>query len=198
MMDRTNVGISPLISTPQYISPEMTTTSAYTTGIEGFDQGVTYQDPNAGFIPDTGMGMQTTYTDPMVNYSTPEVQTIPDLQNYMVPGTDGVTGAMLPSATSPEYVSENPLAQNFGSYVTGVTTQPVATEYVAPQPMEYQTTTLGTTVATPTPVPVPAPMPAPPQNPPIGPIMDEDFQRGRPIYDEFKEDRYRGFRFGSG
>ena len=28
------------------------------------------------------------------------------------------------------------------------------------------------------------------------PIMDEDFQRGRPIYDEFNEDRYRNFKFG--
>ena len=34
------------------------------------------------------------------------------------------------------------------------------------------------------------------QTGPATPIMDEDFQRGRPIYDEFNEDRYRGFRFG--
>ena len=38
--------------------------------------------------------------------------------------------------------------------------------------------------------------PSVPQTNPVGPIMDEDFQRGRPIYDEFNEDRYRGFRFG--
>ena len=31
---------------------------------------------------------------------------------------------------------------------------------------------------------------------PIAPIMDEDFQRGRPIYDEINEDIYRGFRLG--
>ena len=38
--------------------------------------------------------------------------------------------------------------------------------------------------------------PSIPQNLPVGLIMDEDFQRGRPIYDELSEDRYRGFRLG--
>ena len=38
--------------------------------------------------------------------------------------------------------------------------------------------------------------PSTPQSGPVGPIIDEDFQRGRPVYDEFNEDRYRGFRFG--
>ena len=37
---------------------------------------------------------------------------------------------------------------------------------------------------------------APPQPATTAPVMDEDFQRGRPIYDEFSEDRYRGFRLG--
>ena len=38
--------------------------------------------------------------------------------------------------------------------------------------------------------------PRPPAQP-VAPIMDEDFQRGRPIYDEFNEDRYRNFKFGN-
>ena len=40
---------------------------------------------------------------------------------------------------------------------------------------------------------------APPQAQPAttAPVMDEDFQRGRPIYDEFNEDRYKNFKFGN-
>ena len=95
-----------------------------------------------------------------------------------------------------------PVAGSYTTTTLGGT--PVAS--TLPVAGSYTTTTLG---GTPVPPPLPStgtfttttlggtPVPPPgPQNGPIGPIMDEDFQRGRPIYDEFSEDRYRGFRFG--
>jgi hypothetical protein len=222
MIDATNVGISPLMTAPvttSYVTTPAVDTTAYTTGVQtyttGFDQGLTVPGTTTTYVQDAGLGLQTTYADPyMTSVATPGVQTVttlPDTTVYTDPLllASGAPGSALPPVTSPEIVSESPLAQTTGSYVASSTGLDA---YGLSQQTGYGTATMGTpvtttTVATSTPVAVPAvpvpeptpivPPPAPaPQNPPVGPIMDEDFQRGRPIYDEFSEDRYRGFRFG--
>ena len=212
MMDVTNVGISPYTTGVE--------TTAYTTGVDPYATGVVYDQGLA--VPgvantvyqDAGLGVTTTYEDPYANaYTTADPYT-----NVLASGT---AGSALPPLTSPEIISQNPLAQTTGSYIASNTgLEP----YGVSQPTGYGTATMGTPVVemppvtqvtqvteiptpvavpepipVPTPVPVPAPVPVPPRvpaTPPAAPIMDEDFQRGRPIYDEFSEDRYRGFRFG--
>ena len=158
MIDRTNVGVSPLISTPittSYVSnvpagnyqtvPDTTSyTQEYPTTSYGatqvLDQGVT--------IP------ETTYTQEAMTSFAPEITT-PDQ-------------AVVPTTTT---TSAYPVT----TYTQGA--QTAAATSIVPNVVVSQ---------------VPAVPQVAPQS--IGPIMDEDFQRGRPIYDEFSEDRYRGFR----
>ena len=125
-------------------------------------------------------------TDPGTQVITSVVNQ-PVVDPLLVSSTGGLTGSMLPPVTSPELVSANPLAQTTGSYVSST---PIASSIT--QPTGYGTSTMGGTQIIPPPIQQVTPAP----QAPIGPIMDEDFQRGRPIYDEFSEDRYRGFRFG--
>ena len=216
MIDATNVGISPLMTGPvttSYVTTPTVDTTAYTPGVQtyttGFDQGLVVPGATTTYVQDAGLGLQTAYTDPYMSAGVQNVTTLPDTTVYTDPSlfASGVAGSALPPITSPEIVSENPLAQTTGSYVAS---SAGLDQYGVSQQTGYGTATLGTpvtttvTTATPVPVPVPVPEPTPivpppapaPQNPPVGPIMDEDFQRGRPIYDEFSEDRYRGFRFG--
>ena len=141
-------------------------------------------------------------TDPtsLMQVPSPDLQGIQYLTNPGVPQpvvdplllstAGGLTGSTLPPVTSPEFISANPLAQTTGSYAASAL---AGTPTSLSQPTGYGSATMGGT-----PVP-PPPMPQVPPAPqaPIGPIMDEDFQRGRPIYDEFSEDRYRGFRLGA-
>ena len=141
-------------------------------------------------------------TDPtsLMQVPSPDLQGIQYLTNPGVPQpvvdplllstAGGLTGSTLPPVTSPEFISANPLAQTTGSYAASAL---AGTPTSLSQPTGYGSATMGGT-----PVP-PPPMPQAPPAPqaPIGPIMDEDFQRGRPIYDEFSEDRYRGFRLGA-
>ena len=125
-------------------------------------------------------------TDPGTQVITSVVNQ-PVVDPLLVSSTGGLTGSMLPPVTSPELVSANPLAQTTGSYVSST---PIASSIT--QPTGYGTSTMGGTQIMPPPMQQVTPAP----QAPIGPIMDEDFQRGRPIYDEFSEDRYRGFRLG--
>ena len=239
MIDATNVGISPLMTTPMTTSyvttPGVETTtylpgvqdaSSYTTGaqvVTGVPTTIGTQvvDPNlyGTQVIDQGL-VGTQVVDPnlaLVGTTTPLVTDTtlmqvpsPDLQGVqyitdpgtqvitsvvnqpvvdplLVSSTGGLTGSMLPPVTSPELVSANPLAQTTGSYVSST---PIASSIT--QPTGYGTSTMGGTQIMPPPMQQVTPAP----QAPIGPIMDEDFQRGRPIYDEFSEDRYRGFRLG--
>ena len=211
MLDRTSVGISPLLSTPvttQFVStPAVQTTSfvpgavsqplnlvqssvpvasAYTTQV--VDQGLALPT-TASYVPDPGFGVsvvpQTTLPDQgfttVIPDSTPTYIPTPDLQTVSVipdPSLQAIQSQALPVASS--IVTPGPVI------ASGVTPEIVSANPLAQTTGTYTTTTTGGT-------PVPPPVP---QNAPIGPIMDEDFQRGRPIYDTFSEDRYRGFRFG--
>ena len=256
MIDRTNIGISPLMSTPMttsYITSPGVDTTSYMTGAitqpieyvqtsaatpqtftttQVVDQGfalpetTTYlPDATSSLIPQTttttilpDAGITTSFAPQTTLPDQALTSFIPDVTPSYLPTTDIQPISVMPDAglqtalttptvsiQSPEIVSSTPLVQAAGSYTTttlGGT--PVASSL--PVAGSYTTTTLG---GTPVPPPLPStgtfttttlggtPVPPPgPQNGPIGPIMDEDFQRGRPIYDEFSEDRYRGFRFG--
>jgi hypothetical protein len=232
MIDRTSVGITPLLSTPvttSYVTPSVQTTSfvpaavtqpvafaqtsvpvtttTYTTSV--VDQGLTVPAATTSYVPDPGFGVsvvpQTTLPDQtfttVIPDATPTYVPTPDVQTVSVVPDAGLQTiqSQVPVATTvdttltPEIVSSVPVPQTtYATTTVGGTPLPQTT---------YSTTTAGgtplpqttytTTTAGGTPVPPPAP-----QNAPLGPIMDEDFQRGRPIYDTFSEDRYRGFRFG--
>ena len=111
---------------------------------------------------------------------TPEAQALtlatPGLQSVVTPPTASL---VIPGSTLPVGVE-------------GATLPPVTTpEFVSTNPLAQTTGAYSTASASAGLVPPPIP-----QNQHVGPIMDEDFQRGRPIYDEFREDRYRGFRLG--
>ena len=160
MLGRTNVGISPLMSTPMttsYVSQPVPATTTFTTeaypttsyGAQVVDQGVT--------IPQT-----TTYTttDPLSSFA-PQITTPDQAMTSFVPDTTNIV-------TTP--------VQEVQSVVPAV--QASTTASIVPNVIYSQQAT------------------QPATNPPIAPIMDEDFQRGRPIYDEFNEDRYRNFKFG--
>ena len=165
MLGRTNVGITPLMSTPMTTSfvstPQFQTmpaTASYTQeaypttsyGAKVVDQGLT--------IPQT-----TTYTtqDPLSSFA-PQITTPDQALTSFVPDATNIV-------TAP--------AQEIQSVVPSV--QASTTTSVVPNVIYSQQAT------------------QPATNPPVAPIMDEDFQRGRPIYDEFNEDRYRNFKFGS-
>ena len=224
-MDVTNVGISPYVTSPVTVDTAAYTTgvdtTAYTTGVDPYGTGVVYDQglavPGATttVVQDAGLGLTTTYADPYATaYTTTDPYTTYQTDPLLL--ASGTAGSALPPVTSPEIVSQNPLAQTTGSYIASNTGLEA---YGTSQPTGYGTATLGTpvtevapvtqvtqvteaiptpvSVATPVPVAQPVPVAPPvPATPPVGPIMDEDFQRGRPIYDEFSEDRYRGFRFG--
>ena len=159
MLGRTNVGISPLMSTPMttsYVSQPVQATTTFTQeaypttsyGAQVVDQGVT--------IPQT-----TTYTttDPLSSFA-PQITTPDQAMTSFVPDTTNIV-------TTP--------VQEVQSVVPAV--QASTTASIVPNVIYSQQAT------------------QPATNPPIAPIMDEDFQRGRPIYDEFNEDRYRNFKF---
>ena len=164
MLGRTNVGITPLMSTPMTTSfvstPQFQTmpaTASYTQeaypttsyGAKVVDQGLT--------IPQT-----TTYTtqDSLTSFA-PQIATPDQALTSFVPDTTNIV-------TTP--------VQGVQTVVSAPQTSVTAS--VVPNVIYNQQT------AQPTP------------SQPVSPIMDEDFQRGRPIYDEFNEDRYRNFKFG--
>ena len=144
MIDRTNVGLSPLISTPM--------TTSYVSSVPAG----TYQT-----VPDT-----TTFTQEAITSFAPEITTPDQDLTSFVPDTTNVVGT------------------------TETTAYPVTT-YTQGGQISANTSVVPNVVMS----QVPAVQQAAPQS--IGPIMDEDFQRGRPIYDEFNEDRYRNFKFGN-
>jgi len=172
MLDRTNIGISPLMSTPMttsYVSsvpaqtvfqtvPQTTTFTqeAYPTtsyGAQVIDQGTT--------IPQTTTYTTTSFNqDPLATF-TPEIAT-PD-QTMTTFDTTNVISTQVPSTQTFQAVTAPQTS----------TTTSIVPNVIINQQTQVQ--------------------PTPPS---VAPIMDEDFQRGRPIYDEFNEDRYRGFRFG--
>ena len=144
MIDRTNVGLSPLISTPM--------TTSYVSSVPAG----TYQT-----VPDT-----TTFTQEAITSFAPEITTPDQALSSFIPDTTNVVGT------------------------TETTAYPVTT-YTQGGQISANTSVVPNVVMS----QVPAVQQAAPQS--IGPIMDEDFQRGRPIYDEFNEDRYRNFKFGN-
>ena len=166
MIDRTNVGLSPLISTPvttSFVTPVQTTLQT---------------------VPQTASFVQEAY--PATTYGTQVVG-----QTVTVPQTTSLTQDALtsfaPQITNPDtalsaFIPETTPVQDVSPY-------PV-TSFGAPQ-ASTAASVVPNVVLTQQQVPQQAPSPA------AAPIMDEDFQRGRPIYDEFSEDRYRNFKFGN-
>ena len=148
MLDRTNVGISPLISTPmtasyQVPAPATTSYTQQAYPVTTYGQNVTQQ--TTSYVPET-----TTYTQEALTSFAPQITTPDQVLSSFVPETGVQT-------TAPQTSLQASIVPNV----------------VLSQQQQ-----------------------APPQAQPAttAPVMDEDFQRGRPIYDEFSEDRYRGFR----
>jgi hypothetical protein len=230
MMDATNVGISPLMSTPitSYITtpgvqtatfgqpmvygqssiPAMPTT--YTTQV--VDQGFTLPTATTSVIPDAtasfipaatpsyitqpitttttpvfpDTGLQTSFVPQMTLPDQPLTSFVPDTTASFVPSSDVQTVSVLPNAGAQSIITSTaPVTVSTPEAILPQTSM-VPTSQVAEPPANYSSATVGGTVVT--------------NNQPsastTGPIMDEDFQRGRPIYDEINEDRYRGFRLG--
>ena len=171
MLGRTNVGITPLMSTPMttsFVSSTPVTTQYQTVpqttsftqqaypvtsyGAQVVNQGVT--------VPQT-----TTYTtkDSLTSFA-PQIATPDQALTSFVPDTTNIVTTPVQGVQGVQTVVSAPQTSVTASVVPNViynqqTAQPTATQ-------------------------------------PVSPIMDEDFQRGRPIYDEFNEDRYRNFKFG--
>ena len=171
MLGRTNVGITPLMSTPMttsFVSSTPVTTQYQTVpqttsftqqaypvtsyGAQVVNQGVT--------VPQT-----TTYTtqDPLTSFA-PQIATPDQTLTSFVPDTTNIVTTPVQGVQGVQTVVSAPQTSVTASVVPNViynqqTAQPTATQ-------------------------------------PVSPIMDEDFQRGRPIYDEFNEDRYRNLKFG--
>ena len=253
-MDYTNVGISPLISTPMatsYVTGPTTvdttslmpgaftsvpmTTQTFTAPIvdQGFalPQVTTSVLPEATptYLPDTTFATsipQITVPDQaltsFIPQATPsfiptqEVQTMPvmadaGLQQISVMPDAGLQQVSVMPDAGLQQVSVMPTAS-----VPQVSVMPTAgvQSVITPPPVVPSPTPLTVASAVGAPgsmLPPPATPemmpptsgvagtsvpPSTPQAGPATPIMEEDFQRGRPIYDEFNEDRYRGFRFG--
>lgn len=242
MIDRTNVGISPLLSTPmttQFVSTPgiqtgfttapLTQPLTYTTGsiplvnqtfstTPVLDQGLALQQPTTilpettTLLPDAGLAAsyvpQTTLPDQALTsfiptagaaslVQTPEAQALslatPGVQPVVTPGVQSVvTPALQSVVTQPVASLAVPGATLPVAGVEGAIPPPLPSpEIVSTNPLAQTTGAYTTSSASIGLVP-----PTVPQGQAIGPIMDEDFQRGRPIYDEFNEDRYRGFRLG--
>ncbi len=172
MIDRTNVGISPLISTPM--------TTSYVTSAPAQ---TTYQT-----IPQTTSYVQEAY--PVTSYGGQVID-----QTTAIPTTTYTAGTNDFTSFAPEITTPD---QALTSFVPETTTNVVTSDVQA-----YPVTTYGTGIQTSTTTSVvpnvllSQPQTTPQVNPQIQPILDEDFQRGRPIYDEFNEDRYRNFKFGN-
>ena len=172
MIDRTNVGLSPLISTPM--------TTSYVSSVPAG----TYQT-----VPDT-----TTFTEeayPTTSYGATQVidqgVTIPDANTY----TQEAITSFAPEITTPDQALSSFIPDTTNVVGTNETTAYPVTTYTQGGQISANTSVVPNVVMS----QVPAVQQAAPQS--IGPIMDEDFQRGRPIYDEFNEDRYRNFKFGN-
>ena len=150
MIDRTNVGISPLMSTP------MTTSYISSAPIQNNPQATTFTQE----YPTTTYGVAS--------------------QGITVPQTQDVLNSFAPQITTPD--------QTVTSIVPD-TTNIVTTQQTISAPQTSATTSVVPNVILNQQPTVRAQ--------PVAPIMDEDFQRGRPIYDEFNEDRYRNFKFGN-
>ena len=171
MIDRTNVGLSPLISTP------VTTSFVSSTPIQ-----TTYQP-----IPQTASYVQEAY--PTTTYGTAsQGVTIPQTTTYTGVTQDPLT-SFAPQITTPDQVMTSFIPETTVSApVQDVSPYPVTSVTAAPQ------TSVTTSVV---PNVILTQQQTAPQVPTAAaPIMDEDFQRGRPIYDEFDENRYRNFKFG--
>ena len=224
MMDATSVGISPLISSP-YVTTQATTMipdqtaymqvgsvmpttyevpattyttgsiPAYTTGsVPVFQDASAYQvtgmeapdvtystqpDATVSYIPDAGI---TSFAPQIAG---PD-QVLTSFAQEVVPTTDVQTYSVVPDAGLQSVVPSVP-----------VEVSSVVPSVVVPDTSALAVPAEASVVAPPMVTPPPE-MPAqvpPPQNARL--IADEDFERGRPIYDEFSEDRYRGFRFGT-
>ena len=165
--------------------PVFQDTTAYQ--IPGMVQGLEAQDvtystqPDAitSYIPDAGItsfAPQIAGPDQVITSLTPEV----------IPTTDVQTYSVVPDAGLQSVVPSVPV--EVSSVVPSVVV-PDTSALAVPA----QTSTL---VSTPMVTPPPEMPPQVPAQPNTRLIADEDFERGRPIYDEFSEDRYRGFRFG--
>lgn len=224
MMDATSVGISPLISSP-YVTTDATTTmipdqtaympvesvvpttydiptTTYTTG--SIPATTTYTTGSFPVLQDTTYqmpGMVQGYETTDLTYATPQTYVADATTSYIpdagltsfapqIGGPDQVLTSLAPEVVTTPEVSVIPDA-GIQSVVPSV---PVASS-VVPSVVVPDASSLAVPQAS-TIVPPPAEMPA--QIPPPGNsrlIADEDFERGRPVYNEFSEDRYRGFRF---
>ena len=214
MMDATNVGISPLMTTP--MTSYATTTPVETTAFsQPMIYGQTSIPATTSFQPQVipqGFALPTTTTaipEATASYFTQPMTTttniVPEAMTSFVPQTTlpdpTISASFIPTDIQNIPVLPDPNAQ------TLISSTPVAVstpETILPPPTtEIVQPTSVTTMTQSTPVPVPyasttvgQTLPPTPSNLTNGPIMDEDFQRGRPIYDVVNEEKYKRFKFG--
>jgi hypothetical protein len=161
-----------------------------------------FQDTTAYQVP----GMVTGLEAPDVTYSTQPDATasyIPDagITSFapQIAGPDQVLTSYTQEAIPTTEVQTYSVDTGLQSVVPSV---PVEVSSVVPSVVVPDTSALAvpaqtsTLVSTPMVTPPPEMPPQVPAQPNTRLIADEDFERGRPIYDEFSQDRYRGFRFG--
>ena len=174
MIDRTNIGIPPLPNETTQNNPNIVSSYISQPGTTTILPNIDFQ---TSFAPQTTLPEQVfTSITPDANASyipSPGAQTLSAFPEYgaqsiitSTPVAFGTIESIFPTVTSSELVSPSPLAQTVGGY----------------------TTTLdGTSVL----VPLPAP-----KDPVSSLVMDEDFQRKRPTYDELTEKRYIKYSLG--
>ena len=171
MIGRTDVGISPLISTP------VTTSYVSSTPVQ-----TNYQTLSQ--VGTVGTYVQEAY--PTTTYGAPVID-----QGVTIPQTTTYTGFTQDPLTSfaPQITTPDQALASFIPETTQVETQPYPVTSMVSTPQTSTTTSIVPNVV----ISQPTPQTTGQQ---MTPILDEDFQRGRPIYDEFNEDRYRNFKFG--
>ena len=184
--------------------PQVTTSIIPDATASLIPQGTTTLLPDAGLVPQTTLPDQVlTSFIPEVNAGasivpTPDIQTFPlattPITSVVSQPVASVVSPIVPSVVTPPVVSSLavPGAGLSVGGIEGSALPPLTSpELVSANPLAQTTGAYSTSSTAGGAVPPPAP-----QNQPVGPIMDEDFQRGRPVYDELDENRYRGFRMG--
>ena len=219
MIDRTNVSVAPLMTGTSYIAttgvpsvsllpiqPQIATTIPTTASIQVIPTTTTYQQyvpTTTNYTTNTNTFVDTTTTDFNIPQETTSYVDTQFLPETTVP--DQTVTEYLPDAFQTTDVQEYQTTTNTPQYIEStpeiiettpeiIDTTPITTEI--PQTTSYvEVPTQVVTDVQPQVQVQPQPQPQPQQSQ-VNPILDEDFQRGRPIYDEISEDRYRNFKFG--
>ena len=218
--------ILPADQTFMNVQSVMPTTTYTTDAISAFPDTTAYQTFDQGFaVPQTTFTTEpvTTFAaDPLTTFATEPVTTIAadpltTFSTQPVTTFAADTTTLLPETAMTSFVPETTLPdQALASFAptdivttptysvipdagvqSVVASTPVELSSVVPSVVVPEVPAASSIVSTPSVISPPTTSVVPQvQSSTTGPILDEDFQRGRPIYDEFSEDRYRGFKFG--